>query len=76
MELRNTTNDTIREIVAVAERLDTRSQKVLLENIRLFELKAKAQQVNASIRKGKKQSLTEISAIVRKVRKENAGNKT
>jgi hypothetical protein len=66
------TNDTIREIVTVAERLDIKSQQLLLENIRLFELKTKAMRVNASIRKGKKPSLSEISSIVRKVRKENA----
>ena len=66
------TNDTIREIVTVAERLDNKSQQLLLENIRLFELKTKALRVNASIGKGKKPSLAEISAIVRKVRKENA----
>jgi hypothetical protein len=65
-------NDTIREIVTVAERLDAKSQQMLLENIRLFELKAKAYKVNASIRKGKKPTLAEISSIVRKVRKENA----
>jgi len=66
------TNDTIREIVTVAERLDIKSQQMLLENIRLFELKTKAVRVNASISKGKKPSLSEISSIVRKVRKENA----
>ena len=68
-------NSTIREIVTVAERLDAKSQQVLLENIRLFELKTKAQQVNASIKKGKKTSLNEIASIVRKVRKENAATK-
>ena len=70
-----TSNETIREIVTVAERLDTKSQQALLENIRLFELKTKAQRVNTSIRKGKKPSLAEISSIVRKVRKENARRK-
>jgi hypothetical protein len=68
-------NNTIREIVTVAERLDAKSQQVLLENIRLFELKTKAQKVNASIKKGKKPSLNQISSIVRKVRKENARSK-
>jgi hypothetical protein len=72
MAFRETSNDTIREIVSVAERLDTKSQPMLLQNIRLFELKTKAQQVNSSIRKGKKPSLAEISSIVRKVRKDNA----
>jgi hypothetical protein len=76
MDLLIKSNDTIREIVAVAERLDAKTQQVLLENVRLFELKAKAQLVNASIRKGKKPSLAEISSIVRKVRKENARGKS
>ena len=76
MDLLIKSNDTIREIVAVAERLDAKTQQVLLANIRLFELKAKAQLVNASIGKGKKPSLTEISSIVRKVRKENVRRKT
>jgi hypothetical protein len=75
MDLLIKSNDTIREIVAVAERLDAKTQQVLLANIRLFELKAKAQLVNASIGKGKKPSLTEISSIVRKVRKENVRRK-
>jgi hypothetical protein len=66
------TNDTVREILAVAERLDKNSQQTLLKNIRLFELKTKAQQINASIKKGEKPSITEISALVRKVRKQNA----
>ena len=68
-------NNIIREIITVAERLDNKSQQVLLDNIRLFELKTQAQLVNASIRKGKKPSLTEISSIVRKVRKEKADSK-
>ena len=68
-------NDTIREIIAVAQRLDNKSQQILLENIRLFELKTQAQLINASIRKGKRPSLTEISSIVRKVRKDNARSK-
>ena len=75
MAFLKTSNETIREIVTVAERLDNKSQQVLLENIRLFELKTKAQRVNASIRKGKKPSLAEISSIVRKVRKENGRSK-
>jgi hypothetical protein len=72
MNLLTSNNETIREIVSVAERLNKKDQKILLDNIRLFELKTKAQRVNSSVIKGKKPSLADISSIVRKVRKENA----
>ena len=72
MDFKELHDNTIREIVSVAQRLEAKDQQILLDNIRLFELKTKALRVNASIKKGKKPSIAEISAIVRKVRKEIA----
>ena len=70
-----TGNNTVREIVSTVEKLDASEQRALLKNIRLFELKVRALKLNKTIKKGKKPSVAEIAAIVRKVRKENARGK-
>lgn len=75
MDFLKTNNSTLNEIVTVAERLDNSAQKALLSNIKKFEIMLKAQRLDASVMRGKKPSVTEIAAIVRKVRKANAKKK-
>ena len=68
-------NKTLTKIVAVIERLDSSAQEALLSNVKKFEVTLKAQRLDASVKKGKKPSVNEIVAIVRKVRKTNAKEK-
>jgi hypothetical protein len=75
MDFLKTNNSTLNEIVTVAERLDNSAQKALLSNIKKFEITLKAQRLDASVKRGKKPSLIEIAAAVRKVRKANAKEK-
>ena len=70
-----TGSNTIQEIISTVEKLDAREQQALLKNIRLFELKVRALKMNKTVKKGKKPSIAEVAAIVRKVRKENARSK-
>ena len=70
-----TGNNTVQEIISTVEKLNSSEQQALLKNIRLFELKVRALKMNKTIKKGKKPSIAEVAAIVRKVRKENARSK-